>query len=179
MVISRLIVGSSRSILTRPTLCRISGFRELIGGLRGLSYKPIYKAEVISTGGRSGQARSLDGNFQVKLSPPKELGGPGVANATNPEVLFAAGYSACFQGAMGVAAGKLKPLSPDTSVYCQVLLFKEAGGFKLGVHMKVTIPNLNQMDAQTIVKEAHRLCPYSNATRNNIDVTFEVIGGAK
>jgi Ohr subfamily peroxiredoxin len=106
------------------------------------------------------------------------MGGPG--GATNPEQLFAAGYAACFQGAMGFVAGQKKLNAADSEVVGHVSIgANDAGpGFKLAVRHEVTLPHLSQADAEALVAAAHEVCPYSNATRGNIDVSFEVKGGA-
>ncbi|WP_086934292.1 organic hydroperoxide resistance protein [Agarilytica rhodophyticola] len=134
--------------------------------------KILYTAITKTTGGREGTAKSSDGNLDVRLTMPKELGGSGEAG-TNPEQLFAAGYSACFIGAMGVAAGIQKVTLPaDTTVDAEVGIGPSNGGFGLQVLLKVSLPGLE--NANELVKQAHQICPYSNATRNNIDVSIEV-----
>lgn len=133
----------------------------------------LYKAVVTSTGGRDGQAKSADGLLEVKLAPPKELGGNG--GATNPEQLFAAGYSACFIGALKFVAGAEKLALPkDLSLRAEVGIGKIEGGFGLDVDLFVNLPGLEQAVADDLVAKAHKVCPYSNATRGNIDVRLHV-----
>jgi osmotically inducible protein OsmC len=136
--------------------------------------KVLYTAHATATGGREGSAKTSDGALDIKLSTPKELGGPG-GNGTNPEQLFAAGYAACFIGAMKVAAGKDKLALPaDTTIASSVGIGPIAGGFGIQVELKITIPGFDRAQTQAIVERAHQICPYSNATRNNIDVTLTV-----
>ena len=133
----------------------------------------LYKAVVTSTGGRDGQAKSADGLLEVKLAPPKELGGNG--GATNPEQLFAAGYSACFIGALKFVAGAEKLALPkDLSLRAEVGIGKIEGGFGLDVDLFVNLPGLEQAVADDLVAKAHKVCPYSNATRGNIDGRLHV-----
>lgn len=135
----------------------------------------IYKATATSTGGRDGRAVSSDQQLDVKLSAPKELGGTGAAG-TNPEQLFAAGYSACFLSAMKFVAGQQKRTVPaDTTVTADVGVGpNDSGGFALDVELRVTLPGLSAEEAQQLVDAAHKVCPYSNATRNNVDVRVKV-----
>lgn len=129
----------------------------------------MYKAVVTVTGGRDGQAQSDDGLLQTKLAAPKALGGKG--DATNPEQLFAAGYAACFIGALKFVAGQQKQSLPtDTSLRAEVGLGKVEGGFGLDVDLFVSLPGFSQEQATQLVEAAHKVCPYSNATRGNIDV---------
>jgi lipoyl-dependent peroxiredoxin len=130
-----------------------------------------YHTTATATGGRDGSAQTQDGSFQVKLAIPKELGGPGGAGA-NPEQLFAAGYSACFIGAMKAVAPSLKTRVPnDATVTTTVGIGpRSEGGFGLTVDMAVSLPGLDRQEAQKLIEQAHQVCPYSNATRNNIDV---------
>ena len=136
----------------------------------------LYKATATSTGGRDGRAISSDEQLNVKLSAPKELGGTG-APGTNPEQLFAAGYSACFLSAMKFVAGQQKRAVPaDTSVTADVGVgHNDAGGFKLDIELRVSLPGLDAPDAQELVDAAHKVCPYSNATRNNVDVRVKLV----
>ncbi|WKE65088.1 organic hydroperoxide resistance protein [Gallaecimonas kandeliae] len=134
----------------------------------------LYKAIATSTGGRDGQAKSSDGILDVKLATPKELGGAG-GDATNPEQLFAAGYSACFIGALKFVGGQAKVAVPkDTSVRAEVGIGQIPGGFGLDIDLFVTLPGLDQDQAETLVFKAHEVCPYSNATRNNVEVRLHV-----
>jgi len=130
-----------------------------------------YTTRATSTGGREGTVRSEDGLFEAKLSMPKELGGAG-GDGTNPEQLFASGYSACFIGALKVAAQQLKLRVPaETTVTATVGIGpRSEGGFGITASLLVDLPGLDRADAQRLVDTAHQICPYSNATRNNVDV---------
>lgn len=134
-----------------------------------------YRTTASATGGRDGSARTEDGSFQVQLSTPKELGGAGGPGA-NPEQLFAAGYSACFIGALKVAGGQLKLKVPaDTTVTATVGIGpRSEGGFGITADLTVSLPGLDKATAQTLVEKAHQVCPYSNATRGNVDVGLTV-----
>jgi lipoyl-dependent peroxiredoxin len=133
----------------------------------------MYKAIVTSTGGRDGKAKSDDGLLEVKLAPPTQMGGPG--GATNPEQLFAAGYSACFIGAIKAVADKAKQSLPkDISLRAEVGIGKIVGGFGLDIDLFVSLPGMEQKEAETLVNKAHQVCPYSNATRGNVDVRLHV-----
>lgn len=136
----------------------------------------LYTANATATGGRDGQATSDDQKLSVKLSTPRELGGAG-GEGTNPEQLFAAGYSACFIGAMKfVAAAQKIALPADTSVNGKVGIGPNGkGGFGLAVELNVSLPGLAREAAEALVHKAHEVCPYSNATRGNIDVTLNLI----
>jgi len=136
--------------------------------------KVLYTAHATSTGGREGTSKSSDGVLDLRLTTPKELGGNG-AVGTNPEQLFAAGYSACFIGAMKVAAGKHKVALPaDTSIAASVGIGPIPQGFGIQVAMTITVPGVERSVAQQIVDTAHQICPYSNATRGNVEVTLTV-----
>ena len=137
--------------------------------------KIVYTAHATSTGGRDGQSRSDDGKLEVKLAPPKEMGGDG--NGTNPEQLFAAGYSACFLGAMKFVAGQQKISIPsDTSIKADVSLGPIPAGFGIQVAMAISLPGMPRDAAEKLVAAAHVVCPYSsNATRGNIDVALTVV----
>jgi Ohr subfamily peroxiredoxin len=136
--------------------------------------KVLYRASAKATGGRDGRAVSSDNALDVKLSTPKELGGAG-GEGTNPEQLFAAGYSACFLGAMKfVAAQKKQTLPPDTTVTGKVGIGQIPGGFGIEVDLAVSIPGMERAEAEKLVEAAHGVCPYSNATRGNIDVSLVV-----
>ena len=137
----------------------------------------LYTAHATATGGRDGGAKSDDGRLDVKLSVPKSMGGddgPG----TNPEQMFAAGYSACFLGAMKFIAGMQKLALPrDTRIDGSVgigPLGNPPAGFGIEVELAVHLPGMQQAAAEALVAKAHEVCPYSNATRGNIDVTFKV-----
>jgi Ohr subfamily peroxiredoxin len=137
--------------------------------------KVLYTAHAKATGGRDGRAVSTDGILDVKLATPRELGGAGGAG-TNPEQLFAAGYSACFIGAMKFVAARDKlPLPADVSVEGSVGIGPIPTGFGIEVTLKVSVPGLQRADAESLVQKAHLVCPYSNATRGNIDVRLLVV----
>lgn len=132
-----------------------------------------YRTQATATGGRDGHARSQDGVLDVVLSTPKELGGAGGAG-TNPEQLFAAGYSACFIGALKVAGQQLKVKVPDdVAVHATVGIGpRSQGGFGITADLTVDLPGVDREQAQQLVDTAHQICPYSNATRGNVDVTL-------
>jgi Ohr subfamily peroxiredoxin len=137
--------------------------------------KVLYRANAKATGGRDGRAVSSDNVLDVKLTTPRELGGAGGVG-TNPEQLFAAGYSACFLGALKFVAGREKIALPaDTSIEGNVGIGAIPNGFGIEVELKIAIPGLPREQAEALVHKAHLVCPYSNATRNNIDVTLTVI----
>lgn len=132
--------------------------------------KVLYKANATATGGRDGTAVSSDGLLSVKLAPPKELGGMG--GATNPEQLFAAGYGACFMGAMKHVAGMKKITIPaDTNVNATVGIGQIPAGFGIEAQLVVSLPGMDRAVAQDLIDTAHQVCPYSNATRGNIEVS--------
>lgn len=134
----------------------------------------LYTANVTSQGGRAGTSQSDDGRLQLQLSTPKGLGGDDGAG-TNPEQLFAAGYSACFIGAMKhVAAAKQLSLSEALEVSAAVSIGPIEVGFGIAVELAVHIPGMAQADAEELVATAHQVCPYSNATRGNVEVTLSV-----
>ncbi|MGN5375222.1 organic hydroperoxide resistance protein [Sphingomonas hankookensis] len=130
-----------------------------------------YSTAATATGGRDGHARSEDGRFDVALSTPRELGGAGGAG-TNPEQLFAAGYAACFIGALKVAGQQLGTRVPgDVAVTATVGIGPRAqGGFGITADLRVSLPGVAPADARALVDTAHGICPYSNATRGNVDV---------
>ena len=134
----------------------------------------LYTAHAHVTGGRDGAAKSDDGKLDVKLAPPKELGGNG--NGTNPDQLFAAGYAACFMGAMRLVAGNEKLALPQGfAIDADVSLGKDAqDNFRLGVVFNIALPGLDKAAAEALVAKAHQVCPYSRATRGNIDVALNV-----
>lgn len=137
--------------------------------------KVLYTATATATGGRTGTASSSDGALSVNLSTPRELGGAG-GTGTNPEQLFAAGYSACFIGAMkAVGAGMKLKVPDDVSITSQVGIGPIPGGFGIQVAMAITLPGMDRATAEQLVAAAHKVCPYSNATRGNIDVTLTVV----
>jgi osmotically inducible protein OsmC len=134
-----------------------------------------YRSTATATGGREGQGKSDDGRLDVKLSTPKELGGAG-GDGTNPEQLFAVGYSACFLGAMKFVAGRDNLSIPaDVSVTGSVGIGPIPTGFGLEVELKINLPGMDKSEAQTLVERAHLVCPYSNATRGNIDVRLTIL----
>ena len=137
--------------------------------------KALYTAVAHATGdGRNGHATTDDGLLDVELRTPTGLGGAG--GATNPEQLFAAGYAACFHSALKLVAGKEKADMTDSAVSATVELgMLDKGGFGLGVALDVLIPNVAKSDAERLVAAAHEVCPYSNATRGNIDVVLTVV----
>lgn len=139
-----------------------------------MSVNVLYTTAAVATGGRDGRARTLDGTLDVKLARPKELGGNGGGN--NPEQLFAAGYAACFLSAMQFVASKGGPKVPaDTTVRATVGIGpRSEGGFGLEIALEINLPGLPHMDAETLVEKAHQVCPYSNATRNNVAVQLKV-----
>jgi len=137
--------------------------------------KVLYTAHATATGGRDGRATSSDNVLDVSLATPRELGGAG-GNGTNPEQLFAAGYSACFLGAMKYVAGQDKIALPaDVSVNGNVGIGQIPTGFGIQVELKISLPGLARDAAEALVAKAHIVCPYSNATRGNIDVTLTVL----
>ena len=133
--------------------------------------KVLYTAKVRTTGGRDGAARSDDGRLDITLSPPGHAG-----TGTYPEQLFAAGWSACFIGAMGIAANKMKVALPDDrAINAEVDLGTSGGAFFLQARLNVSLPGLDREIAQTLVDAAHQTCPYSKVTRGNIDVVINLI----
>ena len=135
----------------------------------------IYTTSATATGGRDGAARSEDGSVDVKLVVPKEMGGPGGEGA-NPEKLFAAGYAACFLGAMKAVSGKVGVRVPaDATVSAQVGFGpREEGGYGVTAALTATLPGIEPADAERLMHAAHEVCPYSNATRGNLDVGLTV-----
>lgn len=137
--------------------------------------KVLYRATATASGGREGRAQSSDGVLDVTLTMPKELGGNG-ARGTNPEQMFAAGYSACFLSALKFVAGQERqPLPADTSITGTVGRGKIATGFSIEVDLAISMPGMDKKLAQALVDKAHIVCPYSNATRGNIDVRLNVM----
>lgn len=138
--------------------------------------KTLYQTSVTVTGGRNGSVKSEDGILELEVRMPKELGGA-EQGYTNPEQLFAAGYASCFDSALNLIIGreKVKPESPSTVKATVSLHPDEKGGFKLGVTLSVHIPGIESSQAHQLVEKAHAVCPYSNATRGNIDVQLEVV----
>ncbi len=138
--------------------------------------KPLVTAVAHSSGGRNGHVETTDESVSVDLSVRKEMGGPGLPNTTTPEHLFAAGYAACFGGAIEFVASQRKKRASDAVVSCEVSVGpREGGGYGIAVKMRVSIPSLDNSEAESIVQEAHeKICPYSHATRGNIDVDLAV-----
>ncbi len=133
--------------------------------------KVLYTAKAHTTGGRDGQSRTDDGKLEVTLSPPGTAG-----TGTNPEQLFAAGYAACFIGAIKAVAGKMKLTVPDgVAVDSEVDLGPTSLGYGIAVRLNVALPGMDRAAAQQLVDAAHQVCPYSNATRNNIDVKINLV----
>ena len=139
--------------------------------------KVLYTTQATATGGRDGKAATKDGSFQVTLATPKELGGGG-GPGNNPEQLFAAGYSACFLGALKFVAGKAKVAVPaETTVTATVGIGPrdDGTGFGLDVALAVSLPGIDKAKAEDLVQKAHIVCPYSEATRKNLDVRLSVV----
>lgn len=137
--------------------------------------KIIYKAKAKATGGRNGKAVSDDGALSVNLVKPAEMGGTGVGG-TNPEQLFAAGYAACFLGASQYVAGQEGiELPEDFSITGEVGIGPTEGGFAIDVELKISLPDMDKDAAQDLIDKAHQVCPYSNATRGNIDVRLTLV----
>jgi Ohr subfamily peroxiredoxin len=132
----------------------------------------LYTAQAHVTGGRAGHGETSDGLLKLDLAMPKELGGPG--GATNPEQLFAIGYAACFESAIRFVARKQKLPLEDAGVTSTVSLLPHGEGFKLGVALAAETKGLDQAAAEALVSEAHKICPYSNAIRGNVDVALSV-----
>ena len=135
-----------------------------------------YKTSATATGGRDGRSETEDGSLDVKLTTPKELGGGGGAG-NNPEQLFAAGYAACFLGAMKHVASQGGPKVPsDTNVTATVGIGpRSEGGFGITTQLDISLPGVDKEQARQLVEKAHQVCPYSNATRNNVDVKLNVV----
>ncbi|MBB5695404.1 organic hydroperoxide resistance protein [Muricoccus pecuniae] len=140
-----------------------------------MSVNVLYRTSATATGGRDGQARTADGALEVRLATPRELGGAG-GPGNNPEQLFAAGYSACFLGAMKFVASQGGPKVPEgTSVTAEVGIGpRSAGGFGLEIALTIALPGLPREAAEALVAAAHQVCPYSNATRNNVEVALNI-----
>lgn len=137
--------------------------------------KVLYRAHARATGGRDGRAVVADSKLDVQLTTPRELGGAGGEGA-NPEQLFAAGYSACFIGAMKFVASQEKIALPaDVAIDGSVGIGAIPNGFGIEVELKISIPGMDREKAQALIEKAHGVCPYSNATRGNIDVTLTLV----
>jgi osmotically inducible protein OsmC len=141
--------------------------------------KPLFTATATAVGGRNGHTETSDGVVKADLSVPKEMGGPGRPGAATPEHLFAAGYAACFGGALDFVAKQDKRDAAKAKITCAVTIgAREGGGFGLAVKMRVEDRSMAQADLARFTREAHeKICPYSHATRGNVEVEFEVIGG--
>jgi osmotically inducible protein OsmC len=136
--------------------------------------KPLYTATAVALGdGRNGRIQSSDGQLDASVRVPKELGGEG--GATNPEQLFAGGYAACFHSAMKLVAMQSKADTTDSEVVADVSLIAAGAGFGLAVALEVSLPALPIEEARALVEAAHRVCPYSNAIRGNVEVTLSVV----
>jgi Ohr subfamily peroxiredoxin len=140
--------------------------------------KPLFTATATATGGRNGHTETNDGIVKADLSVPKEMGGPGKPNTATPEHLFAAGYAACFGGALDFVAKQHKKDAKQATVTCAVSIGpRDGGGFGLAVKMRVEDKSLPQAELAELVKEAHeKICPYSHATRGNVEVALEAVG---
>ena len=134
----------------------------------------LYTAEATAWGGREGRTSTTDGLLDVMLAVPKELGGPG--GATNPEQLFAAGYAACFHSALKLIGRREKVNVDESAITARVGLgMNESGGFNIAVELELELPGVERSVAEGLVAKAHQVCPYSNATRGNIDVQLTVV----
>jgi Ohr subfamily peroxiredoxin len=133
-----------------------------------------YTASATSVAGRNGHVESSDGLVKFDLTLPKELGGPGKPAATNPEQLFAAGYSACFGGALGLVASQEKVHPQEIRVTAEVTIDKNDSGFFLAVKLRGSLPGVDRATAEKLMHKAHEVCPYSKATRGNIKVELAV-----
>jgi len=140
--------------------------------------KALYTATATATGGRNGHTQSSDGIVKFDLSVPKEMGGPGRPNTATPEHLFAAGYAACYGGAIDFVAKQQKKDASKASITCSVSIGpRVGGGFGLSVKMRVEDKSLPQAELAALVRDAHeKICPYSHATRNNVPVALEIVG---
>jgi osmotically inducible protein OsmC len=141
-----------------------------------MSVNVLYRTTARATGGRDGHSATLDGSVDVKMATPKELGGAG-GEGNNPEQLFATGYAACFLGAMKFVASQGGPKVPaDTTVTATVGIGpRSEGGFGLEIALAIALPGVERAQAEALVEKAHQVCPYSNATRNNVDVKLSVV----
>jgi lipoyl-dependent peroxiredoxin len=148
---------------------------DFVGG-QTIPTNVLYTTSATATGGRDGRSIVKDNALDVRLSTPKELGGGG-GTGNNPEQLFAAGYSACFLGAMKFVAAQGGPKVPDDATVTATVGIgpRSEGGFGLDVALAVSLPGIDKAEAQALVEKAHQVCPYSNATRNNLDVHLSVV----
>jgi osmotically inducible protein OsmC len=181
-----------QQIFGTPWVDPLTGFlitSKSINLRKSMTYQPLYTAVATATGGRDGHVESSDGIVKLNLSVPREMGGPGKAGASNPEQLFASGYSACFAGAIGFVANQQHKKIGEVQVTGHVTFGKvdekasyEADGktyplpgFQLAVQLDIHIPDLDKAEAEKLVEEAHQVCPYSRATRNNVEVKLVVV----
>jgi osmotically inducible protein OsmC len=143
------------------------------------SIKPLFTATATATGGRNGHTAASDGSVSVDLSVPKAMGGPGRPGTATPEHLFAAGYAACFGGALDFVGKQHKKNAAGATITCAVSIGpRDLGGFGIAVKLHVEDKSIPQAELAALAKEAHeKICPYSHATRNNVPVELEVIGG--
>ena len=141
--------------------------------------KPLFTATATAIGGRNGHTEASDGSVKADLSVPKEMGGPGRPGTSTPEHLFAAGYAACFGGALDFVAKQHKKDGTKAKITCAVSIGpREGGGFGLAVRLHVEDRSLPQAELKSLAQEAHeKICPYSHATRGNVDVQLEIVGG--
>lgn len=140
--------------------------------------KPLFTATAMATGGRNGHTEANDGSVKADLSVPKAMGGPGTPGTTTPEHLFAAGYAACFGGALDFIAKQKHKDATKAKIECAVSIGKrDGGGYALAILLRVEDRTLSPQDLEIIAKEAHeKICPYSHATRGNVEVTLEIAG---
>ena len=138
--------------------------------------KTLYTAQATASGGRDGRVETSDGTLKLELTLPKEMGGAGKPGATNPEQLFASGYAACFASAINFLARAQKLPVKTIQVTARVHIGpKDGGGFQLGAELDVRLPELDRVAAEQLVRAAHGVCPYSNATRGNMEVELRVV----
>ena len=135
----------------------------------------IYTAVATATGGRDGYVKTSDGVLKAELSVPREMGGPGKPGATNPEQLFASAYAACFAEAIDFVAEQQHTKLSAIEVTAHVAFGKDDDGFRLGVELQVHLPDLDKAEAEKLVEAAHQVCPYSKATRNNIEIKLAIV----
>jgi osmotically inducible protein OsmC len=142
-----------------------------------MAFQPLYTATATATAGRDGHVETSDGTLKFDLSVPKEMGGAGKPGTTNPEQLFACGYAACFAGAVAFAGSQRKIQAHHVQVTSRVTIGKgDDGGFALAVELQVQLPGVDRAQAEELVQEAHnKICPYSKATRNNVDVKLTLL----
>src|SRR5213593_3504542 len=161
-----------------PSLPRVRILRSQGGATTMDTIKPLFTATATATGGRNGHTEASDGSVKAELSVAKEMGGPGKPGTTTPEHLFAAGYAACFGGALDFVAKRQKKDASKAKITCAVTIGpRDGGGFGLAVKLSVQDKSLPQAELAALAREAHeQICPYSHATRNNVPVELEVSG---